>query len=263
MEAVAPSSAFMPSPPVFPRPAPAPAPQEERPSALPEASPDSTALFATLISMSRWRAWQIVGGLSCPSKMPCYAWGIPATSCSVGKKLAEVPQSVCASCYALKGFFRTPKVRAAYQRRLERSSAPEWIDAMVKLVYWQAAETGEPYFRWFDSGDLIDVAMLRRIVAVARQTPEIRHWLPTREYAVVREYLRAETLPANLVLRISAPLVNGPAPQDFALPTSGVHTSEHEPHGTTCTANHSKPAHCGSCRACWQQDVEHVSYPLH
>ncbi len=61
---------------------------------------------------------------------------------------------------------------------------------MVKLIYWQAAETGEPFFRWFDSGDLQSVEMVRDIVAVAERTPEIRHWLPTREYATVREYLR-------------------------------------------------------------------------
>ena len=212
--------------------------------------------------MSRWRAWQIVGGLSKPSKMPCYAWGTPATACTVGAKLAEIQESVCHSCYALRGFFRVPKVQQAYQRRLDRFGDDEWIDAMVKLVYWQAAETGELYFRWFDSGDLQSVEMLLGIVDVARRTPEIQHWLPTREYAILREYLRSETLPDNLLIRVSAPLVDGPTPTGFGLPTSGVHAEAPSDDTFPCQAYGDGPANCGSCRACWDKSVPHVSYPL-
>ena len=213
--------------------------------------------------MSRWRAWQIVGGLSNPTKMPCYAWGTPATACNVGSQLAEIQNSVCQSCYALRGFFRMPKVQQAYQRRLDRFGAADWVPAMVKLVYWQAAETGEPYFRWFDSGDLCDIEMLRSIAVVARRTPEIRHWLPTREYAIVRRYLHHEQPPANLTIRVSAPLVDGLAPQNLGLSTSGVHSLAQPPTGQPCVAYGQKPPNCGACRACWDPKVDHVSYPLH
>ena len=33
----------------------------------------------------------ITGGLSKPSKMPGYAYNLPATECKVGAKLAKVP----------------------------------------------------------------------------------------------------------------------------------------------------------------------------
>jgi hypothetical protein len=194
--------------------------------------------------------------------MPCYSWGIPAQTCQVGAKLMEVESSVCRSCYALKGFFRRSNVRNAYERRLGRSGDPRWIMAMVKLVYWQTAETGQPYFRWFDSGDLQSVAMFRQIAAVALQTPEIWHWLPTREYRIVREYLRHEHPPENLLIRISAPLVNGPAPRNFGLPTSTVHSADGGS-GYICPARTATPPNCGSCRACWDGEVENVSYPLH
>ena len=213
--------------------------------------------------MSRAKAWDVVGGLSRPSKMPCYSWGIPAQSCISGSRLAQVEGSVCGQCYALKGFFRQHRVHRAYQRRLERYGDPRWVEAMVKLVYWQCAETGVPFFRWFDSGDIQSVAMLGDICAVAAATPEIRHWLPTREYRIVDEFLEQAELPANLVIRVSAHLVDRPAPQVRSLPTSTVHTSGGAVEGVACAASASKPAHCRECRACWDEGVPNVSYPLH
>ena len=195
--------------------------------------------------------------------MPCYAWGIPAQACGVGAKLVGFEGSTCRSCYALRGFYRQTKVQAAYSRRLERFDAPLWVTAMAKLVYWQVAETGEPYFRWFDSGDLQSVDMLCRIAEVAAATPEVQHWLPTREYAIVASYLRQWAFPPNLTVRVSAPMVNGPTPRQFGLSTSTVHSSSGNVVGLACSAYTSKPASCADCRACWDPKVENVSYPLH
>ena len=155
-----------------------------------------------------------------------------------------------------------PKTQRAYERRLERFEDPQWLEAMVKLVYWQMAESGEPYFRWFDSGDLQSVEMLQRIVTVARHTPEIWHWLPTREYRIVAQYLANDSFPPNFVVRVSAPLVDGQAPQQFGLPTSTVHDQK-AAQGFACAANESNPRDCGECRACWDATVGNVSYPLH
>ncbi len=243
-----------------------PTPRPDTATELEDCSPDigdqrSAEVFRRLISLSRTEAWRIVGGLSRPSKMPCYSWGIPAQTCQIGSKLMQITGSVCQSCYALKGYFRTHRVQRAYQRRMDLYGGPQWIEAMVKLIYWQAAETGEPFFRWFDSGDLQSVEMLRDIVAVAELTPEIQHWLPTREYATVQEYLRRATLPINLTVRLSALLVDGAAPRHLGLPTSTVHTSTAP--GFSCSARDEEPVNCRECRACWDGEVENVSYPLH
>ncbi len=227
--------------------------------------PDETqSVFARLVGLSRFKAWEIVGGLSTPSKMPCYAWGIPAETCQVGAELVDVEGSVCASCYALKGRYRMPNVQNANWRRLERAADPDWIPAMVQLVYWQAMETGEAYFRWFDTGDLQSVEILRSIAAVAAQTPEIRHWLPTRERAMVEKFLEVETLPPNLVIRLSARMVDERAPEFSSdLPTSTVHSAPELADGFRCRANERTPATCGGCRACWSARIKRVSYPLH
>ena len=58
------------------------------------------------------------GGFSRPSKMPCPAYSIPASLCKVGGKLRKVEGSVCGKCYAMKGNYNYPAVRAALARRL-------------------------------------------------------------------------------------------------------------------------------------------------
>jgi hypothetical protein len=52
---------------------------------------------------------QITGTLSKPSKMPGWAYGIPAKECKVGSKLAKIPGTVCHGCYALKRLLRIPE----------------------------------------------------------------------------------------------------------------------------------------------------------
>ena len=52
--------------------------------------------------MNTKKAWDLVGGLSKPGKMPGWSIGIPAAECNTGSKLRLIPNSVCSTCYALK-----------------------------------------------------------------------------------------------------------------------------------------------------------------
>ena len=58
-------------------------------------------------------------GLGKPSKMPGYSTSLPAKDCKVGAKLAQISGSVCESCYAMKGHYMFPDVKAGLQRRLD------------------------------------------------------------------------------------------------------------------------------------------------
>jgi hypothetical protein len=212
----------------------------------------------------------LTGGLSAPSKMPGFAYSIPATACKVGSRLAQVEGSVCRGCYALKGRYSFPIVQAALARRLALLETPEWADAMVALILAKASR-GHRYFRWHDSGDLQSGEHLTRIVEVCERTPDVRHWLPTREYAMVKAWRDGGgRVPANLTIRLSGHMVDGPAP-DMGLPVSTVHTAKAPRGAHACPA--ATPKHraaskdggpsCGDCRACWQRKVAHVSYPAH
>jgi len=174
-------------------------------------------------------------------------------------KLRNVAGSICSKCYALKGMYVFPVVKAALLRRYENLNHPQWVEAMAFLIN-KTEKSG--FFRRHDSGDIQSVEHLARIVEVCKLTPTISHWLPTREYAMVSEYVaKFGTFPANLTVRLSALMIEGTAPESIAsrlgLTTSGVSKV-----GFTCPASKQDNA-CGDCRACWNQKVSNVSYKQH
>ena len=125
---------------------------------------------------------------------------------------------------------------------------------------------GKPleYFRWHDAGDIQDFDHLHRIVEVCRATPNTKHWLPTREYLIVRQYLDTFEIPENLTIRVSAPMVDGGIPDwilDSGLTSSTVHDKvDHI--GEECKA-YERGGECGDCRSCWDPEVGNVSYRKH
>ena len=210
----------------------------------------------------------IAGPLGYPSKMPGTSYGISAHACITGAKLAQVPGSTCHGCYALKANYQYPSVAMAHAQRLAGITHPSWTIAMVtQLLVAHKRGTGRNgpikrgWHRWHDSGDLQSVDHLTKICAVAALTPRIRHWLPTRELVIVKAYVaKGGIVPSNLVIRVSATMVDGNATAAWPT-TSGVHS--HEPaKGFACPAN-TRGNVCGPCRACWKPEVAHTSYHLH
>lgn len=196
----------------------------------------------------------IHGGLSKPSKMPGLAYGLPAKYCKVGAKLAKIPGSVCSDCYALKGRYVFQNVQDAQQRRFDSLKHPRWVEAIVFSIKRKKCH----WFRWHDSGDLQGIWHLDNLAEVARQCPETKFWLPTRENGLVLQYLRERgPLPLNLVARMSGAMIDGAAPIKF-FNTSTV-TSKGD---RTCPAP-DQGGVCGDCRKCWDPNVRNVSYGLH
>ena len=225
--------------------------------------------------MKTSEALKLVGGLSKPSKMPGWAYGIPAKECKTGSKLVKVAGSTCEGCYALKGCYVFKVVQDAQYRRLASIKSPLWVGAMSLLINSKKSKV----FRWHDSGDVQDEAHLMKIFAVCKLTPETRHWLPTRE-AWIKHFL--PQCPDNLVIRFSAPMVDQAAPASW--PNTSTVTSSHNSEncpafrtdktGTvhtleafdTMTKENKKDldlGHCGSCRNCWSPEVKNVAYGQH
>lgn len=213
-------------------------------------------MFKTLKS-----AWEYVGGLSSPSKMPCLAWSISALLCNVGGRLALQSNSVCSDCYALKGRYSFDNVKEAQARRLAAYyDRPHWERAMARLINHYCRESG--VFRWFDAGDLQGEAMLRKIAAVADLTPGIQHWLPTKEYGIVRKWKQSGGHhPANLTVRVSAPYVDEFWVEYSGLPVSNT-TRDLAKSNCHAYLSEDKEANCGSCRICWDPEQTPI-YPVH
>ena len=219
-------------------------------------------------------AHKSAGTLGFPSKMPGTSYGIPASACLVGSKLAQIKGSVCEGCYAFGGNYQYPSVKTSHETRLASIVNPQWVSAMVELltrthakgVNRKGEKIASGWHRWHDSGDLQSENHLEKICAVATQTPHIRHWLPTREHGIVSKFVKkGGIVPDNLTIRISATMVDGAATKQWPQ-TSGVHSFERHvsPMNEAQESTHICPAPkqdnaCGSCRACWSRDVAHVS----
>ena len=206
-------------------------------------------------------AWSEVGGLSKPSKMPSFGYSLSAFKCKVGSKLRKVLMSTCADCYALKGRYTFPNVQEALDRRMDKlMNNPKWVDAMVFLILHYCTKT--KVLRWHDSGDLQSVQHLVKIVNIAKRTPNVRHWLPTREVSIVQEYKKLfGDFPSNLVVRISATMING-LPHKFHKHSSTVVTNEDLVVDKMCPSS-KQGNKCLDCRMCWDSNVKDVAYLQH
>lgn len=200
-------------------------------------------------------AESVAGKLGKPSKMPGYAYGIPAKYCPVGSKLVSVPGSVCSDCYALKGRYVFKNVQQAQERRFASLKNPFWVPAMVYMIDHRNCD----FFRWHDSGDLQDMEHLRDIALIAILCPNTKFWLPTRENKLVRQYLTIYgNFPQNLVVRVSGAMIDGKQVLNFA----NTSTVTRDPDAATCPAPKQQNS-CGLCRACWDPQVRNVSYRKH
>jgi hypothetical protein len=128
---------------------------------------------------------------------------------------------------------------------------------MISLIY----NEGQPFFRWFDTGDLQGAWHYDYIVRVAIALPDITFWLPTKE----SQYVKAER-PPNLIVRITSTMINdGPIPGHSH--TASVEKASKEQwakkvstvDNVYCTSE-LRDGKCGTCRACWHFDVKHITY---
>jgi hypothetical protein len=192
-------------------------------------------------------AKQITGSLTRTSKMPGLSYSLPAWECKTGSKLRKVKGSVCSACYALKGnYTRYKAIKAAQYDRLEKIKNSLWVAAMVVQVKRQK------YFRWHDAGDVQDLEHLKKIYSVCKLTPEVKHWMPTRE-AWIKNHL--DSKPSNLVIRFSPPMIGQ---RNDSWPNSSMVVET----GASCPAP-SQGGKCGTCRQCWDSNIKVVSYGKH
>ena len=185
--------------------------------------------------------------------MPGFAYNLPTWACITGTKLRDVEGSTCSGCYAHeRGRYRFPNVKEALNRRLKSLDDPKWIEAMTVLVAHYSLKV--PFFRWHDSGDLQSVQHLKNIFEVCNATPQVEHWIPTREAKFLP--LNTDSIPKNLIMRLSGHKIDKPA-AGFWPWTSTVVTQ-----AKSCPAAEQENQ-CKDCRACWDRGTANIAYPLH
>ena len=227
------------------------------------------------------QAKEIIGGYTVTSKMPTISYSISAKECNTGSKLRLIKNTVCSTCYALKGnYIRFSKnIEPNMKKRLNSIDNINWVNAMVYIMKHQKAVVNSGLFRWHDSGDIQNQAHLDKIVQIAKATPNIKYWLPTKESNIIQNY--KGVIPKNLIIRLSGSFIDAKPPKYKN--TSTVVTKENN---ATCKAYltdknyrvHSQQqynsytkkqkksfdfGHCGNCLNCWDDSIKNVSYLNH
>ncbi|KKL88182.1 hypothetical protein LCGC14_1927220 [marine sediment metagenome] len=206
-------------------------------------------------------AKEITHGLSCPSKPACPAYNLPTHACRTGSSLVEDPRSVCYYCYARRGRYAFINVRRCLTRRLNAViDNRKWAHAMTVLI----EATGHKYFRWHDSGDILDMQHLEQIVQIAKDLPEVRFNLPTKESGTLQQWAEDfEPYPRNLCVRESGVYVD--VLPDTIIPgttLAGIFTKRSDI-GFHCPVEWDKETKtCAGCRACWSIGVPIVIFKL-
>ncbi len=193
-------------------------------------------------------AWEIAGGLTKPTKLPCYSYDIPIESCQTGTKLMKVKGSVCICCYGGGGWY--PARRYKQQARLRQLKNPLWTEAMIFLIN----HFNQAFFRWHDIGDIQGLWHLQKIFDVCLGTPDTWHWLPTHEHLLIRKALEDHKMikPPNLNIQLSANMLDEMTGSLIKLARKlGCTVS-----GVSTDGRYSCPApdqfnSCQSCRQCW------------
>lgn len=205
--------------------------------------------------------------------MPWWSWSISAFDCQTGGKLREIEGSICSTCYATRGNYHFRNVKEAHARRRAALDDPRFVEAFIvvltnlhsktraKRTLKDGSSITENRFRWHDAGDLQSVEHLRKIVRIAEATPQLEHWLPTKEKAYVKQFLRAGgVIPPNLNIKISSPMVGSLV--DPGIPGVSYSTAGYDgPEVFQCPALKSQGNKCLDCSACWSSQP--VNYPVH
>ena len=196
--------------------------------------------------------------LSKASKMPCRSWSLQALdTCPASRDAKGDLVDACKGCYATSGNYRFPNVKAPRVHNREDWKRDTWVSDMVQEL------DNDRYFRWFDSGDIYDVRLARKILEVCEATPWVKHWIPTRMHKFTKFTLvlqRLQSLP-NVVLRLSSDSIMGETIEGPN--TSTIATLEDAPKGSFVCEAYTRGGKCDKCRACWDKGVSVVTYIGH
>jgi hypothetical protein len=162
----------------------------------------------------------------------------------------------CQGCYATTGNYRFSNVKKPREFNREDWHRAEWIQEMVQSL------GNSRYFRWFDSGDMYDVNLANKILAVMIHTPWVSHWLPTRmhKFKKYEHVLKLMQDLPNVVVRFSSDSVNGEIIQGTN--TSTIFSDQVPTGALECQA-YQHEGKCNGCRACYDKAVPVIAYKAH
>ena len=206
--------------------------------------------------------------LSTPSKMrgTCKTWSLEAIeTCPAAMGDDGELVDSCKDCYATKGFYHMPTVKAPRAENKIDWKREDWVADMVKLLARQK------HFRFFDSGDMYSVKLAGKIYQVVKQSPHCKFWIPTKmhkfdKFAPI--IAKLEKLP-NCVVRKSSDSINGEKiagkNSSTIISTDSQNAAWHKRTHICPATEPGNKANCkaNKCTACWDKDTKVIAYHFH
>jgi hypothetical protein len=168
------------------------------------------------------------GGFGAPDKMPGASFGMPVHLCHVGGRLGMRAGSTCGGsdgkmCYAKQhNYAMNPKQTQLWRNfhGLTEDDPLRYASAFAHRAPAESFYYGTNKFRHMDSGDLqqgkneterdYGAQHLAMLNDIASATPQLDHWLPTRESAGVKSFLDRrgwDAIPKNMNVMLSLPWI--------------------------------------------------------
>ena len=204
--------------------------------------------------------------LSKTSKMPCKSISLPIEETCKGRYElnSKILKEICEKCYAGKGAYNWPNSINLKNHNLSETRKHNFVPDMIKLL------SKMDYFRWFDSGDIENEIMLEKLYQICLDTPNTKHWIPTKSRDLFDQYLweMLESLP-NVKVRFSSPSKNGKY-DNIHGSTAISDKSQLDGNLFLCKAKSigfkkngkPNPKKCHNCRACWHNSRP-IAYEVH
>jgi hypothetical protein len=196
--------------------------------------------------------------LSKAGKMPCRSWSLQAGSTCPGSidPKTKQPVEVCSGCYAKLGNYNYSHVKTPRENNRLDWIKPDWVDRMI------AELDNDRYFRWFDSGDVYHPKLAEKIYLVMKNTPWVKHWLPTKSYKVakIKPWLAKMKRLPNVTVRYSADSINGKYNRVHG--STVIPSIDYAIKAFVCQS-YKNDGQCGPCRACWDKSIPVVAYVAH
>ena len=185
------------------------------------------------------------------------SWSLQALDTCPGSKDSQgelVP--ACQGCYATTGFYQFKQAKSTREFNREDWKRDEWVNDMVKAL------DSSRYFRWFDSGDMYDLSLANKILAVMKLTPWVKHWLPTRMHKFIKFQHTIDAMMSldNVVVRFSSDSVQG---EIINGQTTSTIFSDTVPEGALECKAYEHEGKCNGCRACYDKSVSVIAYKAH
>lgn len=206
--------------------------------------------------------------MSSPSKMPCYSFDL---SVKLSGCAARCIYGILKVCYDITNF-HTMDWNIARNNLLKRNHNLLESKNFTPVMINELLEDGDRWFRFFSAGDFPNIEAMHKIMDVCRSIDidTKKFWIPTSREDILVEYLETgNTIPENVCIRYSSPVIDDPT-----MPQLPCITELFEKHGicysattldkekATCAASITHSS-CGRCRDCWDKTNKLTVYLLH